>query len=183
MKLASLITVFYRKDQEIAREAQLRGCPICKGKLDVANYPRKPRGVSFSEGEEVRFSFCCRECRKRMTPASLRFLGAKVYFFLVVIQAVIEYWQLASRQYASLFEKYGVSAQTINRWIIFWQKKVPQSKFYKQARGNFREPVPIISFPGSLLKVFEETAGRKEAGIAKMVEFLSPLSTLGFQVI
>jgi hypothetical protein len=56
-------------DRELARETKQRGCPRCEGVLDVANYPRKPRGGPFALRDEHsrRLSLCCRRegCRKR----------------------------------------------------------------------------------------------------------------------
>lgn len=68
----------------------------CGGALHRANYPRKVRGLppgasagdgAGGPGPELRLSFCCaREgCRKRHTPASLRFLGRRVYAGVVLV--------------------------------------------------------------------------------------------------
>lgn len=35
--------LLYRLDQDLAEQARAQGCP-CGGRLDRANYPRKPRG-------------------------------------------------------------------------------------------------------------------------------------------
>ena len=61
-------------DRELAAEAKARGCPRCHGVLDVADYPRKPRGGPFAldEAHSCRLSLCCRRdgCRLRVTPPS-----------------------------------------------------------------------------------------------------------------
>ena len=81
-------------DQDLARSACAQGCPYCLGGTALgpllAQAPRPPRGL----GEEYRqrFSFCCavKECRKRKTPTSLRFLGPKVYgATIIVLQSVL----------------------------------------------------------------------------------------------
>jgi hypothetical protein len=68
---------------------QLVGCAVCGGKLHVAHYPRKPRGIrgSLDGSVKTRLSFCCATdgCRRRCTPPSVRFLGRKVYLGAVVI--------------------------------------------------------------------------------------------------
>ena len=66
-------------DQERAEETRAGGCP-CGGVLHRADYPRKPRGCpdEVREQFESRFSFCCNLCRRRLTAASVRFLGRRV---------------------------------------------------------------------------------------------------------
>ena len=75
-------------DRDIAAGARAAGCTTCGGVLHSARFQRKPRGGpgGLSEAFGQRFSFCCAVdgCRKRTTPASLRFLGRKVYLATVV---------------------------------------------------------------------------------------------------
>ena len=83
-------------DQEMANEAQSEGCTHCGGRLHVASYPRKPRGIRcvLDESCESRLSFCCATegCRRRCTPPSVRFLGRKVYLgTMVVLVMAMEY--------------------------------------------------------------------------------------------
>lgn len=64
------------------------GCRRCGGRLDRADFPRKPRGVP-EESEKwfrLRFGLCCaREgCRRRRLPPSVRFVGRHVYVGVVV---------------------------------------------------------------------------------------------------
>ena len=50
-----------------------------EGPLHQAHYERKPRDAPLIWMEEKsRFSFCCGHCRRRCTPASVRFLGRRV---------------------------------------------------------------------------------------------------------
>jgi hypothetical protein len=75
-------------DGKLAEKAKLKGCPHCGGKLDISNYPRKPRGLDGMEEHcDKRLSFCCRKegCRKRLTPVSVRFLGRKIYLGIVIL--------------------------------------------------------------------------------------------------
>ena len=75
-------------DRVIAQQSQRGGCPHCGGRLDVANYPRKPRGLPCDLGPtwQIRYSFSCAVdgCRRRLTPVSLRF-GRRVYALVVVV--------------------------------------------------------------------------------------------------
>jgi hypothetical protein len=61
-------------DEKLATEVKSAGCP-CGGRLDRADYPRKPRGLppEWEETFSSRISFCCaREgCRRRITPPLL----------------------------------------------------------------------------------------------------------------
>ncbi len=80
-------------DRGELERAQRSGCPHCGGRLDRADYPRKPRGLPsdplVDELFGTRFSLCCsREgCRRRLTPPSVRFLGRRVYVGAVVMLA------------------------------------------------------------------------------------------------
>ena len=79
-------------DARAAAAVKAAGCRYCGGRLDRADYPRKPRGGSMAAaGESLvrRISFCCAQegCRRRATPPSLVFLGRKVYLGIVVVVA------------------------------------------------------------------------------------------------
>ena len=78
-----------------AHDAQARagaGRGAC-GPLHAAHFERKPRGALLGttappDGYCVRFDWCCGECRRRTLPASVRFLGRKVY--LAVANAIVD---------------------------------------------------------------------------------------------
>jgi len=68
-------------DAAIVDRAAKEPCRDCGGPLHRGDYPRKPRGGLLAIAAEAfgrRFSLCCgREgCRRRVTPPSVRFLGA-----------------------------------------------------------------------------------------------------------
>ena len=44
-----------RIDSDLAASARAAGCPACGGRLDVANYPRKPRGADGLGDDYARF--------------------------------------------------------------------------------------------------------------------------------
>jgi len=80
------------EDARIAAQVKASGCPACGGRLDRADYPRKPRGGELGaagESFDRRRSLCCgREgCRRRRTPRSLVFLGRRVYLAITVVLA------------------------------------------------------------------------------------------------
>jgi len=74
-------------DADLAAACRAAGCR-CGGGLHSAQFRRKPRGkpAGLDEAYDRRFSFCCavRECRRRATPPSLRFLGSKVSLATIV---------------------------------------------------------------------------------------------------
>ena len=80
------------EDARMAARVRLAGCPHCEGRLDRADYPRKPRGGDLAAGGERldrRIGLCCaREgCRRRATPPSVVFLGRRVYLGIAVLKA------------------------------------------------------------------------------------------------
>jgi hypothetical protein len=85
---SSLFDLLLRFDEDLAEEARTAGC-ACGGALHRACYERKPRGgpAGLGPAHAVRFSYCCEKegCRRRTTPGSLRFLGRKVFFGVVVL--------------------------------------------------------------------------------------------------
>jgi len=84
-----LFELLGRIDQDLAGVVQGKGCGRCGGRLDRADYARKPRGMPVELGTEhaVRRSFCCAAegCRRRNTPPSVRFLGRRVYVGAAII--------------------------------------------------------------------------------------------------
>lgn len=134
-------------DHDLFLATKVLLCPRCQGKLDTANYPRKPRGAG--ELESIRFSLCCRTdgCRHRVTPPSLRFLGQKVYSAWVVI--LFEFVQELglSRQ---------VARQTLARWRNFWNDLLASDHpFMRWARSFLPPKTPDVSSPSPLLDVFK----------------------------
>ena len=134
-------------DYQLFISLKSQPCRRCGGVLDTANYPRKPRGLG--ENEELRFSLCCRseECRKRLTPPSLRFFGRKVYSAWVVI--------LALDFYDSLGLSRVIAWQTLARWREFWRERLAESHpFMRNARGQLPPGTPGAELPGALLACF-----------------------------
>jgi hypothetical protein len=146
-------------DADLAAEVHARGCP-CGGRLHRADYPRKPRGgpADLSPAFDHRHSFCCDRdgCRRRAAPASLRFLGRRVYLSVVVVVMSILAYGCTPARLTQLRADLGesLSVRTIARWRTWWQQTVPQSPFWKQARGRFAVPVDRGRLPGALLARF-----------------------------
>ncbi len=103
-------------DKAIVEQVRAAGCP-CGGRLDRADYMRKPRGFMAPVEPALcrRFSLCCsREgCRARTCPLSVRFLDRKVYVAALVLLACIAYCQErvtmeASRAATNAWSKSGM---------------------------------------------------------------------------
>jgi hypothetical protein len=169
-----LITI----DQELAQKTLKQGCPYCKGKLHQADYPRSPVGVPspFRPHYEERLSFCCDTCRKRTTPASVRFFG-RYWFpapFLMLISALTLGIGISERRLAQVKRHFGitVSKSTWRRWRRWWRESFISTPFWQQAKGlapNMHE-APL---PRALLAAFK---GGLEEKMCSLLRFLSPLT-------
>lgn len=134
-------------DHDVFLAAKSKPCPICGGKLDTSNYPRKPRGAG--EDECLRFSLCCRSegCRHRVTPPALRFLGRKVYSAWVVILVLDFCKELGLAR--------EIGRRTLSRWRQFWRSRLNEShSFMRFARGELPPGTPEADRPGPLLPAF-----------------------------
>src|SRR4030095_8982395 len=104
------------------------------------------RPAGLGEAYDRRFSFCCarRNCRKRKTPASLRFLGPKVYVagMVIVISAMQDGATAALQKLSQLV---GVSRRTIARWRKWWLSVFAASPF----RAQISELAPQFASAGS----------------------------------
>lgn len=138
----------YDLDLAEVRRVQAEGCPHCAGRLDRADIPRKVRGVC--EGVERfferRFGLCCARpgCRRRVLPASVRFLGRKVYAAVSIVMACVA--EVAHRQWQQ--------ARRIARWLHWWREVFGQSDRMTVLRGRFAHPVDVAALPASLLSQF-----------------------------
>jgi hypothetical protein len=149
-------------DRELAREAKQRGCPRCGGVLDIANYPRKPRGGPFALGDEHsrRLSLCCRRegCRRRVAPESVRFLGRRVYLSVVVLLCGVLRQGPAPWRVEALRRVVGADRRTLERWRRWWVERIGSSRVFEIGRADFMPPPDAGQLPRSLLHSFLGTA-------------------------
>lgn len=173
---ASFWLFLFSVDQDLARNTRQSGCS-CGGHLHRANYPRKPRGSDdLPEDYTYRFSFCCDRdgCRKRVTPPSVRFLGRKVYLFAVVVLVSAMRQGPSPRRVRELTQLFGADRRTIARWQLFWREYVPQTPFWRIARGRLL-PMAATLLPLSLLEAF--LGGDDPClGWGHLLRFLSPIT-------
>lgn len=164
-------------DRDIAAIARTSGCIRCGAKLHAAPFQRKPRGLPAGLGEDYwqcqRLSFCCssRDCRKRHTPSSFRFLSRKVYVgAIVVVVTAMQQGATAARRLAALF---GVSRHTIARWRRWWRTVFTASPFWRVTAGTFMPPVDQARMPASLLERF---AGDARTKLIALLRLLLPIT-------
>lgn len=169
--------MLWKCDAELAAEARELGC-ACGGVLHTADYARKPRGGPDTLGREidVRFSFCCATegCRRRVTPASLRFLDRKVYFAVIVLLVPVLREGLTPERMRRLRERFQVSERTVRRWVRFWRETFVASRTWQAARRWFATPVKAEAMPASLVEAFSHISDLHEqmTAVMKMVTTL-----------
>lgn len=164
-------------DQNLAAAAQAAGCSFCGGRLDVANYPRSPRGAEVDETYLVRYSFCCavEGCRRRRTPPSVRFLGRKVYLGAVVVLATALQQGPSKMSVTKLSALLGITRRTLVRWRRWWSTLFATSRFWTSLRGRFVPAVSETELPASALS--RVLATDEEPAVVALLRLLGPVTT------
>lgn len=165
-------------DGDLAEIARASGCS-CGGALHSARYGRKPRGWvgAEPEGYDSRYSFCCAEegCRKRTTPASVRFLGPKVYLGAVVALVTALRHGANARRAAELRRAIGASRRTLARWRTWWREMFTATPFWRVARAQWVPAISEPALPASLLERFAEDEALIR--LVRLLELISPVTT------
>lgn len=166
-----------RVDEDLAAQARSAGCRVCGQAVHAGNFRRKARGVphGLEQDYEWRLSFCCarRECRKRLTPSSVRFLGRKVYLGAVVVLVSALRCGATPTRMARIAELLGVSRRTVDRWRQWWTEAFPQTRCWAAGSGLFSVPVPTAQLPQSLLERF---AGPPATALQALLRFVLPVT-------
>ncbi len=178
---SSVYELLEKCDADLAEKCRLAGClkcPVSEGRLHRSDYRRKPRGgPEEAKNQEIwRDSFCCdREgCRKRHTPPSVRFLGRKVYWGVVVVLMAAMQHGVKPARVELLRERLGIDRRTLERWRTWWLLTFVESKFWKEARARFM-PVPCQqTLPWSLCEAFGTDRLDR---LLDLLRFLRPLTT------
>ncbi|MGH8316013.1 MAG: hypothetical protein ACRETU_12780 [Steroidobacterales bacterium] len=162
------------EDARIAARVKAGGCVHCGGRLDHADYPRKPRGGGVAQaGERMvrRTSFCCAKegCRLRETPPSLVFLGRRVYLGIAVLV-----WSLRVAQAA--WTSSSPPRRTVGRWVEWFREQLPKTDLFVAARGRLWPPISDgDALPGVLVERFAKERGSTIDALVATLRFLSPL--------
>ena len=175
---ANFYQLLFQIDESIAEEVGARGCD-CGGVLHSARYPRKPRGVrsALDASYESRLSFCCAQdgCRRRHTPASVRFLGRKVYLGVIIVLLTALNHGLTEARRRQLIEALDVPVQTLWRWRRWWREQFLQSRCWRGLAGQFIPPILTDGLPGSIL---ERLTGRElSEQLVQLLVLISPVTT------
>ena len=168
-------------DRDLADTCRAEGCLACGGRLHSARYPRKPRGRPktlagrLGPEHDRRFSFCCAVdgCRGRETPASLRFLGRRVYVAAIVVLMAILRNGTTDARMERLSELVRVDRRTVGRWRRWWREGFTASLFWQSARARFMPPVDQAQLPASLL---ERLSGDDAERLVGLLRFLGPVT-------
>lgn len=166
-----------RCDEDLARTTRAGGCGWCGGRLDRADYPRKPRGgpVGLGAAHDLRLSFCCAAdgCRRRASPPSVRFLGRRVYLGAAMVGITALAPGASRAEVRALRTWLGLSARTLARWRRWWCGVFAASPFWRSARGQLHMPLSAAALPGALLQRF---AGDLQAQLIALLRFLAPIT-------
>ncbi|WP_273178976.1 hypothetical protein [Ferrovum myxofaciens] len=180
----SFFKFLLRIDQDHAATIRLRGCIHCGGPLHQTHYERKPRDAPSSWIEEkIRFSFCCGHCRRRCTPASVRFLGRRVYWGATVLLVTALCHGLPLRRSNKLSQHFGGSHPDPPALASMVADRIhPDSRYGRPLRGRFLPPVEAHSLPGELLHRCSARTATKSTllqdSMTQVMRWLAPLSTL-----
>ncbi|MGH8269805.1 MAG: hypothetical protein ACRES1_07045 [Steroidobacteraceae bacterium] len=101
----------------------------------------------------------------------MRFLGRRVY----VAMALMLISPPAGSAARALAEEFAVSARTLKRWRIWWQRDVQRTSFWQSVRERFVPQVAAEALPQSLLERFQGPTCHER--LEQLLRFVAPLST------
>lgn len=168
-------------DADLAAKVRAAGCPQCGAALHSARYPRQIRGIAMqaASGHEYRASFCCSrdDCRRRLTPPSVRFLGRKHFLSAVVLLVSAARYGARPRLAQAMRSAYGVSHSTLARWQRWWRETIPATAFWAVARTRLIPPIDAGRVPVELVTRFDATAA-----LEKLVASLRFIAMLPYEL-
>ena len=174
---ASFYALLWRFDEDLGAAAREVGCENCGGRLDRADFPRKPRGgplgLDATCGERI--GLCCDACRRRTLPPSVRFLGRRVFLGAVVVLVSAMRHGATPARVAALRAEFGVSERTLQRWRVWWSETFTRTAFWRAARGRFSGDFDVARMPLSLVERFGVDTDRD--AMQRLLQFLSPITT------
>jgi hypothetical protein len=166
-------------DEQTCTQVAAAGCPFCKAALHRSDYPRKPRGGLWAAAEALfskRISLCCARqgCRRRTTPASVRFLGRRVYLSIAVLLASMLLQTMTAK---AVHLKTQVPLRTVRRWSEFWHSELPKTPWFQTQRASFMPPLCTATLPTSLIQRFVTPQRSDHEVLLLTLCFLSPTTT------
>ncbi len=138
------------KDEDLAAKTKEAGCLNCAGVLNVSNFPRKPRGIpdDFTSFFLIRLSLCCRRCRKRVTPPSVRFWGRRIYTAITILLYLLSLLIEENRD--------TITIKTAKRWTNYFQTIFTKGDFWRARQGDFMPSLNLNHIIPSLAEKFEQ---------------------------
>lgn len=159
------------EDGRVVAAVKAARCPDCGGRLDQADYPRKPRGGDIAmAGERFgrRRSLCCAKegCRHRRTPPSLVFLGRRVYLAITVVVAA---WRSTASR--------SPPRRTVRRWRT-WFAALKDRRWWTVQRARLWPPVePGESLPAAIVERLRANQPVEDAWVSTLRILQSPPGT------
>lgn len=176
---AAFFSLLLEVDREMVAACREKGCPHCDGgRLDRGDYARKPRGQpDVPEEFCVRFSLCCSVdgCRRRLTPASVRFLARRIYVGVAVLLVAAAMQGPSPARVKRLSKSFGMAPRTARRWLAWWQTNFAKSALFKTLRGLLRRGVSAEELPRALVEAVRAARPREKA--MKVLEWLGPITS------
>ena len=110
-------------------------------------------------------------------PASVRFLGRRVYPGFIVILLCMMQRGVTDRGIDELRITLGLARRTLQRWRHWWRQIFVQTPLWQYERGNFMPTIDESALPLSLLERFADSDAL--ARVVLLLRFLAPLSAPG----
>ena len=176
---SSFHALLIKIDLQLADICSKKCCVYCGGKLHQADYPRSPMGIpaEFRNQYSLRISFCCADCRRRITPPSVRFFGRRWYPAPLFIFISIMTCGINKRRIVLIEKYFGIVVRetTWRRWRKWWRYEFVITKFWQQEKGLLPPTNEIIQgiFPRVIFNLYR---GNVEQKILLFLPFLSPLT-------
>jgi len=140
LQKSALFQLLHTVDVDLAEKARESGCPHCDdGVLHYARYERQPRGGPDDLPDEIciRQGLCCATCRRRVLPASVLFMGRRVYWGVVVLLVVaLRQNREDSVSVRKLSQTLGVARSTIWEWMEWFRETFPTTAGWKSQRDR-----------------------------------------------
>jgi hypothetical protein len=111
-----------------------------------------------------------------VTPPSLRFLGRKVFWGVVVLLVPVLRQGPTPKRVERLCATFAVSVRTLRRWMRWWREAFAASRFFLAARGRFALPLAIAALPSALLEALCGPGATTERVLA-VLRFVAPITT------
>jgi hypothetical protein len=177
LKTPSFHALLEHIDDKLAENTCSDDCPSCGGPLHQADYPRSPLGLPAlcREYYDSRRSFCCGDCRKRLTTPSVRFFGRRRFPAAIMLLVSVFMSSTSRRRYHQVKRYFGIniSLRTWVRWRRWWQECFTGTAFWKQAKAHLPLREIIDLFPRQLILIYPD---RLNVRLVNALQFLAPMT-------